>query len=37
MKAAEALYYREHIAVDLLVSGRSPFPDQWIYVHAPEV
>jgi len=37
MKAAEALYYREHITVDLLVSGSRIFPDQWIYVHAPEV
>ncbi len=37
MKAAEALYYREHITVDLLVSGSHIFPDQWIYVHAPEV
>lgn len=37
LKAAESLYYREHITVDLLVSGRSPFPDQWIYVHSPEV
>ena len=37
MKAAEALYYREHVTVDLLVSGRSPFPDQWIYVHSPDV
>jgi protoporphyrinogen oxidase len=37
MKAAEALYYREHITVNLLVSGRNPFPDQWIYVHSPEV
>lgn len=36
-KAAEALYYREHVTVDLLVSGRSPFPDQWIYVHSPDV
>lgn len=37
MKAAEALYYREHITVNLLVSGSNPFPDQWIYVHSPEV
>jgi len=37
LKAAEALYYREHVTVDLLVSGRSPFPDQWIYVHSPDV
>ena len=26
-----------HVTVDLLVSGRSPFPDQWIYVHSPDV
>ena len=37
VKAAEALYYREHITVDLLVAGKNPFPDQWIYVHSPEV
>jgi len=37
LKAAESLYYREHITVDLLISGRSPFPDQWIYVHSPDV
>lgn len=37
VKAAEALYYREHVTVDLLVAGKNPFPDQWIYVHSPEV
>ncbi|MCM8794448.1 MAG: FAD-dependent oxidoreductase [Candidatus Omnitrophica bacterium] len=36
-KAAEALYYREHITVDLLVDGDDLFPDQWIYVHSPDV
>ena len=34
--AARALRYREHIGVNLLVEGR-PFPDNWIYVHSPEV
>ena len=37
MKAAAALYYRDHITVNLLVSGGNPFPDQWLYVHSPEV
>ena len=34
--AARALRYREHIGVNLLIEGR-PFPDNWIYVHSPEV
>ena len=34
--AARALRYRQHIGVNLLVEGR-PFPDNWIYVHSPEV
>ena len=36
-KAVDALYYREHITVDFLVDGENVFPDQWIYIHAPEV
>jgi protoporphyrinogen oxidase len=36
LSAARALRYREHIGVNLLVEG-SPFPDNWIYVHSPEV
>ena len=36
LSAARALRYREHIGVNLLVEGRS-FPDNWIYVHSPEV
>lgn len=36
-QAAESLYYREHITVDLLVSGTDWFPDQWIYIHWPDV
>ncbi|MCB0395258.1 MAG: NAD(P)/FAD-dependent oxidoreductase [Flavobacteriales bacterium] len=35
--AANALYYREHITVNFLITGENLFPDQWIYVHAPEV
>ncbi len=37
MRSADALYYREHITVDLLVNGTQLFPDQWIYVHSPDV
>jgi protoporphyrinogen oxidase len=36
-RAAGALYYREHITVDLLIEGTDLFPDQWIYVHSPDV
>src|SRR5262249_35960313 len=36
-QAAEALYYRDHIAVNLVVDGDRLFPDQWIYVHSPSV
>jgi protoporphyrinogen oxidase len=35
--AASALYYRDHITVNLLVDAVDLFPDQWIYVHEPEV
>ena len=35
--AAEALYYRDYITVDLIVDGEDLFPDQWIYVHSPDV
>jgi protoporphyrinogen oxidase len=34
--AANALRYREHIGVNLLIEGR-PFPDNWIYVHSANV
>ena len=36
-KAVDALYYREHITVDFLLDGQNYFPDQWIYIHSPEV
>lgn len=37
LEAASALYYRDHITVNLLVGREDLFPDQWIYAHAPEV
>jgi len=36
LAACDALGYRHHIGVNLLVEGQ-PFPDNWIYVHAREV
>ncbi|KJR42045.1 protoporphyrinogen oxidase [Candidatus Magnetoovum chiemensis] len=36
-KAVDALYYRDHITVNILADGDDLFPDQWIYVHSPEV
>ena len=36
LDAANRLRYRTHISVNLLVEG-NPFPDNWIYVHSPEV
>ncbi|OGE32100.1 hypothetical protein A2631_03200 [Candidatus Daviesbacteria bacterium RIFCSPHIGHO2_01_FULL_44_29] len=35
--AAKKLYYRDHITVNLLVQGTNLFPDNWIYIHSPEV
>ena len=35
--AAGALYYREHVTVDLVADGEDLFPDQWVYVHSPDV
>lgn len=36
LRACRALRYRHHIGVNLEVRG-TPFPDNWIYVHSPEV
>jgi protoporphyrinogen oxidase len=36
LAASRSLRYRHHIGVKLNVQG-MPFPDNWIYVHAPEV
>ena len=35
--AARSLYYREHVTVDLLINDDELFPDQWIYIHSPDV
>lgn len=35
--SARELYYRDHITVNLILDGPSPFPDNWIYIHSPEV
>lgn len=37
IEAARALYYRDHITVNLILDAPAPFPDNWIYVHSPEV
>ena len=36
-EAAAQLAFRNTILVYLEVTGPNPFPDQWIYVHAPEL
>ena len=35
--AADALYYRSHITVNLILNTPPPFPDNWIYVHSPKL
>jgi protoporphyrinogen oxidase len=35
--AAAGLRYRDFICVALVLEGRDPFPDNWIYVHEPGV
>lgn len=37
LEAARGLRYRNHVGVNLVLRGRSPFPDNWIYVHSPDV
>jgi len=34
---AKCLHFRNTILVYLLVEGANPFPDQWIYVHSPDL
>lgn len=36
IEANKKLYYRDHITVNLIVK-RNIFPDNWIYVHSPEL
>jgi protoporphyrinogen oxidase len=35
--AARQLTYRDFITVALVIEGANPFPDNWIYIHSPEV
>lgn len=37
LAAAEALSYRAFLIVGLIVDRQDLFPDQWIYVHSPDV
>ncbi|HUZ44804.1 MAG TPA: NAD(P)/FAD-dependent oxidoreductase [Acidimicrobiales bacterium] len=37
LKAAKGLSYRDFLTVALVVPATSSFPDNWIYIHAPEV
>ncbi len=37
LEAAAGLRYRDFICVALILDGADPFPDNWIYVHDPEV
>jgi protoporphyrinogen oxidase len=36
-EAAEGLGYRDFVTVALVLDQENPFPDNWIYVHSPEV
>jgi protoporphyrinogen oxidase len=35
--AADRLKYRDFLIVTLILDHPDPFPDNWIYIHAPEV
>jgi protoporphyrinogen oxidase len=35
--AAEKLRYRDFLIVVLILNRADPFPDNWIYIHSPEV
>jgi hypothetical protein len=37
LEAARRLSYRDFLTVCLIVNRPDPFPDNWIYVHSPEV
>ncbi len=37
LAAARALRYRDFLTVALVIEGENPFPDNWIYIHEPEV
>jgi protoporphyrinogen oxidase len=37
LRAAEHLRYRDYLTVVLIVKREAVFPDNWIYIHSPEV
>jgi len=37
LRAANGLKYRDFITIALIVNKREVFPDNWIYIHDPEV
>lgn len=37
LNAANCLRYRDYLTVVLIVNRESVFPDNWIYIHTPEV
>jgi protoporphyrinogen oxidase len=37
LRAAQALRYRDYLTVVLVVNRKSLFPDNWIYIHSPDV
>ena len=37
LKAANSLRYRDYLTVVLIVNRENVFPDNWIYIHTPEV
>lgn len=37
LQAAQKLNYRDFLIVALIVDARELFPDNWIYIHSPEV
>jgi protoporphyrinogen oxidase len=36
-KAAEGLHYRDFLTVAIVIPEEAGFPDNWIYVHSPDV
>lgn len=37
LDASEKLSYRSIITVDIIINKKNVFPDNWIYIHSPEV
>lgn len=37
VEAAEKLKYRDFLIVTLVLNSADPFPDNWIYIHSPDV